>query len=205
MTPHAPAGHAGVGGLPRRERDDLAVAADRALDEVRQARELALHLVAPAGLRGLVVLAVVVADLAAEDVAGEVLEVAARDDARVGVVHGVKLPAAGTEEQHVGHEHGAGEDRLASLLVDAREAERRGKVVTLEHLLAECHELGGTAGQKPARNKKHAEPVGSEQVEAPSKEVVVRHLLAVGPLRVLRDRRAPDAVGRVGHDQSERV
>ena len=135
----APPGRAGVGGLTRRERDDLAVAADRALHEVGEPGELALHLVAPARLGGLVVLTVVVADLAAEDVAGVLLEVAARDDALVRGVEGVQLPAAGAEEQEVGDEHRAGEDRLASLLVDARQPVRGGEVVPLEHLLAQRH------------------------------------------------------------------
>jgi hypothetical protein len=127
---------AALGGLlpERRERDHLAVAAHRALDQLGQPGELALHLVAPAGLRGLVVLAVVLADFAAEDVPGELAEVAAGDDGLVAGVDGVQLAAARSEEQEVRHEHRAGEDGLAALLVDRREPEGGGQVVAAQHL-----------------------------------------------------------------------
>ena len=145
----------------------------------------------------------VVADFAAEDVAGELLEVATGDDGLVGAVHGVELAAARPEEEHVGDEHRAGEDGLATLLVDAREPVGGGEVVPLEHLLAQRHELRGPRREEAGRHEEHAEPVGSEQIEPPAKEVVVGHLFAVGAVGVLRDRRAADAVGRVADDQPQ--
>ncbi|MBL8616514.1 MAG: hypothetical protein JNM72_12970 [Deltaproteobacteria bacterium] len=109
---------------------DLAGAAHRALVEVGQALEGADDLVAPARLAGLVVVAGVLAELGAEDVARELGEVVAVQDELVSLVDLRELAATRTEEQQVGDEHRAGEDRR-------RQTVGAGQVVPLEHLLAQ--------------------------------------------------------------------
>ena len=197
------AAHAGSGDLPALgagERDDLvgdlAGPADRTLDQVGQAVEGADDLVAPAGLLGLVVVARVAADLCAEDVRGELLEVLAVQDEAVALVHVGELAAASAEEEQVGDEHRAGKDR-------GGEAVGARQVVPLEHLVPQRDLGSAAAGQEAARDEEHAEPVRGEQVKRAPQEVGVGVLLAVGAVGVLGDGHAALTVGRVRDHEAE--
>ena len=122
----------------RRRRQVLARRAHRPLLEGRDRRELADDRVALGGVVPAAIVIGVVMDDLAEDVARELLVVAALEDELVGLVDLGEHPAARAAEQDVGHDVGEGED-----LVGEPEP---------EHLLAQRPVVLARAGEESGRD-----------------------------------------------------
>ena len=131
----------------------------------------------------------------AEDVARELVVVAALEDELVGLVDLGEHPAARAEDQDVGHDVGEGEDLVG-------EPERGCEVVAPEHLLAQRPVVLARAGEESGRDDVDPEAARAEQVEAAAEEVVVRALVAVAPVRVLGPRLVARAVRRVRDEKA---
>jgi hypothetical protein len=190
------------GGLVMNDGAERAGLAERALDERREALEVAGDAVAPAALAGDagLLLAVALAVDGAEDVGREALEVVAVDDELVVGVDLGELAAAAAPEEQVHHDVGAGHEVAAAGGL-AREAKGGREVMAQQQLLADA--AVAVAGEEAGGDEEHAEAARGEQVEGAAHEVDVGAVFFVKGVGVLEGCGAAFAVGRVADDEVE--